>query len=316
MKIKAKNLMTKVREDSGKVTRSEVFPASMRSLFCVFVLVVLFFWRSADAAGNKTSAEIRQQNKPSANHSAIASIDSNEPGARTQVGVVLPGQRKQAGPNAFVGSEQKINYLRAKLWQDRIQAPEGRKNEKDKSELKRLIQQVRSVEFRQRKPTEQIIVIKPAEVIAEPNKVVLQANMHQKEKGAEVKLSYEPISEQTLQTIKNLSQHPQQVSSPFQLAEILYLSGRLKEAAAFYQEALNRSTPDGSAKSAEERAWILFQIGSCLRESNQQNAMKAYRQLISEYPDSLWAEFARSFEKLIDWYQKDKPRELVAERGL
>ena len=312
MKIKAKNPMTKVREDSGKVARSEVFPASVRSLFCVFVLVVLFFWRSADAAGNKMSAEIRQQNKPSANHSAIASIDSNEPGARTQVGVVLPGRREQAVPNAFVGSEQKINNLRAKLWQDRIQAPEGRKNEKGKSELKRLVQQVRSVEFRQQKPTERVIVTKPAE----PNKVVLQTNMHQKEKEAEVKLSYEPISEQTLQTIKNLSQHPQQVSSPFQLAEILYLSGRLKEAAAFYQEALNRSTPDGSAKSAEERAWILFQIGSCLRESNQQSAMKAYRQLISEYPDSLWAEFARSFEKLIDWYQKDKPRELVAERGL
>ena len=132
-----------------------------------------------------------------------------------------------------------------------------------------------------------------------------------------MKLSYEPISDQTLQRVKVLSQHPDKVENPLQLAEILFLDGHLKEAAIFYQEALNRISKDSSNLScADDRAWILFQIGNCLRNDDVPAAMKAYRQLITEYPSAPWTEITKTLEKLIDWYQKDKPRELiVTEKG-
>ncbi len=194
--------------------------------------------------------------------------------------------------------------------------PESKKDNKNKDELKRLIQQVRSIEFKPQKSPEPTIAVEPAPT-TEPNKTSLNVESQKgnKRKTAEAKLPYEPIADQTLQILKNLSQHPDQVNNPFQLAEILFLGGCLKEAAIFYQEALNRIGKD-SSRPAEDRAWILFQIGNCLRNDDPPTAMKAYRQLITEYPSAPWTEIAKTLEKLIDWYQKDKPRESIAERKL
>ncbi len=124
-------------------------------------------------------------------------------------------------------------------------------------------------------------------------------------------LSYVPVTSQTLQMLENLLQHPDQMDNPFELAEVLFLSGHLKEASVFYWEALNRNRPDQS-DTTKNRPWILFQIGNCLRHDDTLTAMKMYRQLISEYPDSPWTDLAKARHKLINWYQKDKPRTLIA----
>jgi len=147
--------------------------------------------------------------------------------------------------------------------------------------------------------------------------------------------------------LKSLLQHPERLRNPFELGEILFLSGHLKDAAICYQEALSRSSPDKADPtqkpqqslglltedvkvpdvvlgprlaetktgmfSIRNRAWILFQIGNCLRDDELPTAMKMYRQLIAEYPDSPWADLAKARSKLIDWYQKDNPRALIAE---
>jgi TolA-binding protein len=124
-----------------------------------------------------------------------------------------------------------------------------------------------------------------------------------------------------LQLVGNLAQHPDRSDNPFALGEVLYYSGRLKEAAVFYQEALKRKRAStelsrmssDKAGSDQDRAWILFQIGNCMRGDDPPTAKKMYRLLITEYSDSPWVDLAKAREGLIDWQQKDKPRTLIAE---
>ena len=112
--------------------------------------------------------------------------------------------------------------------------------------------------------------------------------------------------------LENISQHPEKLDNPFELAEVLFLSGHLNQALVCYREALKRNNPD-DAQSAQERAWILFQIANCLRNVDRPMAMKTYRQLIAEYPDSPWTDLAKAQDKLVDWFDKDKPAALITE---
>jgi TolA-binding protein len=208
--------------------------------------------------------------------------------------------------------------LNRQLWQARISAPRDEKDEKDKNELQRLIEQIRTIKFEPKKQNpEPVIAIKPTPT-TEPNEILPETEVPQEpgkkeiESKSKLPLPYEPIAEKTLQTLRNLSQHPDQQNNPFELAEILFLSGHLKEAGIFYQEALNRKDMDETV-SSQDRAWILFQTGNCLRDDEPAMAKKMYRQLIAEYPDSLWADLAKAQDELINWYQQDKPRTLIAE---
>ena len=56
---------------------------------------------------------------------------------------------------------------------------------------------------------------------------------------------------------------------------------------------------------------MLFQIGNCLRDLNPTDAQLAYRELITKYPDSQWVETAKLRDKLIQWYQNEKPGALI-----
>lgn len=249
---------------------------------------------------------------------SLADAESSSEHITSQVDKPHPNQQAKSEPNRAISAENTVTHIEGQLQQAILSVPEKKKDNKSKDELKRLIQQVRSIEFKHQKSPEPVIAVEPAPT-TEPNKTSPNNNVEvqkgDKRKTAEAKLPYEPIADQTLQILKNLSQHPDKVNNPFQLAEILFLDGRLKEAAMFYQEALNRIGKDGSSPD-EDRAWILFQIGNCLRNDDPPTAMKAYRQLITEHPSAPWTEIAKTLEKLIDWYQKDKPRESIAERKL
>lgn len=226
---------------------------------------------------------------------------------------IVSEKPQQNGPTIVGKTPASIG---SQLWRDRIIAPENKNDNTSKDELKKLIEQIRSVEFKQQKIPEPVIVVKPTPALvpsavegAEPNKTSLGVLA---KKEPEPNLPYKPVADQTLQMLKSKSQHPEQVTNPFQLAEILFLSGHVKEAAVFYQEALNRIDPN-DASATEDRAWILFQIGNCLRKDDLPAATKMYRQLVAEHPNSPWTELAKTIEKLADWYQKDKPKELIAE---
>lgn len=202
---------------------------------------------------------------------------------------------------------------RRQLWRADINFAKGQKNEKSKYELRRLIEHIRSVEFEPlKKAPEPAIVLDEAPAI-EPDKVPAATTVAKEDGKHEVepKLPYGPITAQTLQIIAGLSESPEKLDNPFELGEILFLGGNLKEAAVFYQEVLKREDPDDV--SSQDRAWVLFQIGNCLRGIDLPTAAKTYGQLITEYPNSPWTEMATAQAKLIDWYLKDKPHELIAE---
>jgi len=209
--------------------------------------------------------------------------------------------------------------LKRQLWQVWISAAKSKKDEKSKTELQQLIEQVLSVEFKPRQEVPEPVIAVESAKPGEPNEG-LSAKAAPKEpneikseaKPVTKKLPYEPVTEQTLQMLESLLQHPEQLHMPFELAEVLFLSGHLKQAAVCYQEALNRIGVDED-DPARNREWILFQIGNCLRDDDMPAAMRAYRQLIAEYSDSPWVDLAKTRSKLIEWYQKDKPKELIAE---
>ena len=110
--------------------------------------------------------------------------------------------------------------------------------------------------------------------------------------------------------LRDLSRDPEKVDSPFDLAETLFLSGNMKEAAVFYTESLARTEPN-DVGSSRDRAWVLYQTGNSLRKIDPPVATEMYTRLLTEYPDSPWADIAAAQVKLIDWYLKDEPHKLV-----
>ncbi|MBW7990117.1 MAG: hypothetical protein FVQ84_08910 [Planctomycetes bacterium] len=190
---------------------------------------------------------------------------------------------------------------------------EGEKDKITKNELRRIIVKIRAVNFKPQKEAFESAIVPDVVPIDEPDDAVSEDAKEQHKKEEEPSLPYGLVTYKTLQTIRNLSQNPGNLHNPFELGETLFLSGYLKEAAIIYQEALIRKSPDDAA-SARDRAWILFQVGNCLRDDDQLEAIKKYGQLIIEYPNSPWKELADARRTLLDWYLKDEPRKLIAER--
>jgi len=237
--------------------------------------------------------------------------------------------------NSVVSSLQKHNFSLVRgpntrlghlLWRDRISNPVDKGSDKSRSELEKIIEQIQSVEIKpRREKPEPIIVIEPEQQV-EPNETIpgkqdikeFQAEeteaeqkiLDESERQDENLVREEPENMQSLQILGELLEHPEQLNSPLKLAEILYRSGHLKEAAKCYQEALYRMATDDAAQK-QHRAWILFQIGNCLRNDDQQAAIEMYRQLITEYPNSPWSESARVEDKLLNWIIKDDPKALI-----
>jgi tetratricopeptide (TPR) repeat protein len=209
------------------------------------------------------------------------------------------------------------NSLKHQLWLAELSMAKGKKDTLKEDQLKRTIEKIRSVKFKPKKETPEPIDVPEVLPIEEPNETLsdTEESEERDQKKVESKLPYEPITEKTLQKLEQLSQHPDRLDNPFEMGEILFLSGNVKEAAIFYKEALNRKTPD-DVSSAWDRAWILFQIGNCLQRDDPPSAMKMYGQLITEFPNSLWKDLARARSKLLEWYQNDEPDKFIAEYEL
>jgi tetratricopeptide (TPR) repeat protein len=228
-----------------------------------------------------------------------------------------------ADTNRNIDTGESKAQLLHKLWQAQISAPKGENNSKNIEELQRIIRQLHAGLEPKKQPAA------PAKTAAvtpknEPNQANETSSVKEtptkivkkpEAEKIEAKLPFEAISNETLQKFNNLSQHPDQMNNPLELGEVLFLSGHLKEAAIAYQEALNRIGAN-DANSTADRAWLLFQIGNCLRNDDPPTAAKMYKQLIQEYPNSRWTELAKTEDKLIEWYQKDTPETLVSKRRL
>ena len=122
--------------------------------------------------------------------------------------------------------------------------------------------------------------------------------------------SKEVVSDQTMTMLKNILEYPDQLDDPLELGELLFASGNTNDAVVCYQEALKRTDPN-DVRLSQDRAWILFQIGNCLRNHEPATAAETYRKLLDEYPNSLWTDLAKAQKDLVDWMLIEKPRELI-----
>jgi hypothetical protein len=205
------------------------------------------------------------------------------------------------------------NDLRRQLWRALISTPKVQKDEGDTRDLEQLIEQIRSIEFRpQKEVTEPVSGTAGGTV--EPNGLqpTAQRSERPEEQGTTFESGCRAVSSRTLSRIKELAEQPAQVENPFELAEVLYLSGATKEAAVFYEEALNRKGA-GETLSPQQKSWVMFQAGNCLRHLDMPRAQKFYRRLITDYPDSCWVDLAKVQDKLIEWYLSEKPETLTTE---
>ena len=249
----------------------------------------------------------------------IQLLKQNSEGRQLQTGEVVSANfgaqvDKILSQDELISRANSDNRSARQLWRAGIAIFQDQEDKTGRDELQWIIEQIRSVQFKPpTKVPEPVVVVEPAPA-AEPNEIPSDTEVSEEfqEKEAESKLSYEPVSDETLQTLEDLLKHPDRLGNPFELGEVLFLSGHLKQAEVFYRQALNLGGADDLGL-AQDRDWILFQTANCLRRDNLPEALKLYRQLIAEYPDSLWTDLAKAHEKLIDWYQKDKPWTLIAE---
>lgn len=203
--------------------------------------------------------------------------------------------------------------LKNKLMRIELNMPDCEKDKIAKSELRSMIQQIRSIEIQMPDVKYEPVIVPEVIPIDEPDEVVVEDTGVQQKKVNEPNVPVGVTAENTVKILKNIPDSPSGVSDPFALGEALFLSGYLKEAAVFYQKALKRKAQD-DAGSNRDRAWILFQIGNCLRNENRSEAAKMYLQLITEYPNSPWIPLAQARKTLLDWYLKEKPHKLIEER--
>jgi len=193
----------------------------------------------------------------------------------------------------------------------------GTKDRKKTDELRRLIAQVRSVKVQSQEPVPEPVAAPKIAPAIEPNDVSIVAteSAARKVPNYEPNLPYKPISAETLKILGNLSQNPHRINNPLELGEMLFRNGNYKEAFLFYREALVRTEPN-NPDTAMDRAWILFQTGNCLRDSDMPGAAEMYGRLITEFPNSLWAQMSMVQSRFITWYQKDEPQKIINNSNL
>ena len=205
------------------------------------------------------------------------------------------------------------NYdIRSQLWLTDITPL--KEEDEGENELKLLIEKISTVELTPQDYVSEEPEISEQITLNEPNEEETEAVEINEEQPQEIDsdIKYENITDFTLKRIMELTKHPEKVNNPFELGETLFLSDNLQTAAVFYKEALKRQDPN-NISSAQNRAWLLFQVGNCLRDYDRNAAKEYYGKLITEYPDLPWAELAKIQSDLIDWYNQINPQELIQE---
>jgi tetratricopeptide (TPR) repeat protein len=261
------------------------------------VFVMLMLWTTAGSAAMGPQTELSNSIDPAAIFSQIMKANA-EKAAATEHPLATDATRK--------------------LWRSRVSAPEQTDDAQAQIALNALVRRVRSVKFdaKEQEPT-----AVPAFIMPEPvgnrsdappagDNTVKQAM----QSAATASATPEgPLPPEAAEALKRVLADPNQAGEPLELAELLYLTGRRQEAAVFYRKSLDLVTGKEPA-TREDRAWILLQLGNCLRETDPAKARDVYARLIAEHPDSPWVELAKAHSQLITWYEQVQPRQWVVRR--
>ena len=223
---------------------------------------------------------------------------------------------KPNGADWLIAKTPKTDLSR-NIWRDRIGVPQNPEENKTKDQLQQLIKRIRAIEFKPPEPVHEPAVTREPEPQIEPNLIKVgppDENLIDARQTATspLKPQHATVAQDTLSILAERLQKPELLNNPYELGETLSNAGCLKEAAVCYRQALARIDPN-LPDPTEKKAWILFQIGNCLRRDDPQKALEAYSRLINEHPPSLWTDIAKAQSSLINWYLQDKPKTLIEE---
>ena len=210
-----------------------------------------------------------------------------------QTAASLAGEGEQANrPTAAERVRQNVR----KLWRAGVEAPEETARHSGLQEAIRKLKSIRLVDTAQ-----------PIQAAtSQPTTVPAPARARGTSRPS--RPSYRRgLDQEALAKLKTIP--PKSVANPSSLADALYLGGYYGVAGRFYELALERS---GEGAGTD---WLLFQIGNCFRPNDPAAALGVYRRLIAQHPDSLWSSLADSRARLIEWYQVNPPRAVLAKQA-
>jgi tetratricopeptide (TPR) repeat protein len=214
-------------------------------------------------------------------------------------------------------SAESNSALTRRLWESRIATPDPSEDTDERQNLRNLIEKVRSLKFEGNQVTPSFSSptdVPPRAGYSRSNDVVATTPSATAPSALTTTSTVEsagPSRPAPLEDLGGRLHDTDYVRNPLEVAELLFLSGRPVEAIGFYEKALAR-TARADAATSEDRAWILFQLGNCLRETDMTRARDAYIKLVAEHPTSPWTELAKAHGRLITWYLAAKPDQLMS----
>ena len=222
-----------------------------------------------------------------------------------------------AGRNGPAEPTSSTRHAMRKLWRSGIQAlPLG----KATVDLRQKIQQMERIKarVRQRKRPQKLIVSPPvgdppttapastrqATRPAPTSRATSQPSITKPPRARFVPVpATRPAEALALGRLKKVP--PEAVVDAVSLADAVFLSGHLEEAAVFYELAWKQATED------ETKAWVVFQLANCRKDSDPTAGHTFYGRVISEYPNSPWSGPAQALDRLLAWRQTHKPQVLL-----
>ncbi len=208
-------------------------------------------------------------------------------------------------------SDDTLNEIERQLWKDRISLKQEEKQNPKKSELQQIIEKIEAIELEpQYRDAAPILIVESVDTNTMDESPAPTREQDGSKETKKKNKALEMLSHTTLKIIDAMSEKTEKVENPFEIAEILFQSGYHKKALVYYQQALGKiKTQDQDP--TQKRAWILYQLANCFRTFDLQKAAQIHRQLITEHPESLWAELAKTQSKLVEWYRNEDPAKLV-----
>jgi len=193
-------------------------------------------------------------------------------------------------PDASVPSLiEQVRQNRRRLTAAVISAPEPAT---DDSELREAVERVRSITLKQRP------VLPDSEPTPKTEMPAPEAPAPARNSGSAI------LPPEKLEQLKALPAN--QVTDPVALADALFRSGHYDHAYTFYEQMLADATT-----GEPTRAWLLFQMANCKRQSDPAAAVALYGRLLTGHPESSWAGPGKAYKTLVEWRQAVKPEAIL-----
>lgn len=181
----------------------------------------------------------------------------------------------------------------------------------EKTELETILGQVKAISSGQ--PDKTAKKASPPPTPVKPEQAEPQATEKNKKKIETQQpdaVVSKPQTDLSLDVVKKIEKLPyEKIVNPIGLADNFFLSGNLEAAALVYDLALKND------KDPTNKAWLIFQLANCKKESDPDVAKALYKQLVVEYSSSDWSVIARAQLDLLEWLQTNKPYELLAKQN-